>query len=182
MCMTSGSIGRQEDETVLTVVGLTNIPEAIRRLDTLASPDYVDLFTATTSGATDKSAEEWARALLEDTPTGRSAPVLWRLLGLRLGPTPSPDYVQGWQIADRGEDWIRIETASWFMTTHGVVQIGNTHVSLALFIRYDRPVAALIWPPVSVLHRRGMPVMLQQALRAHASRSRQRRDLADPSG
>ena len=137
--MTSGSIGHQEDETVLTVVGLTNIPEAIRRLDTLASPDYVDLFTATTSGATDKSAEEWARALLEDTPTGRSAPVLWRLLGLRLGPTPSPDYVQGWQIADRGEDWIRIETASWFMTTHGVVQIGNTHVSLALFVRYDRP-------------------------------------------
>ena len=169
--MSSGSIGRQEDDAVIPVVGPTNIPEAIRRLDTLASPDYVDLFTATTSRATDKSAEEWARAMLEETPTGRSAPLLWRRLGLRLGPTPSPDCVQGWKIADRGGDWIRIETRSWFMTAHAVVQVDDGHVSLALFVRYDRPIAALIWPPVSVLHRRGVPVMLHQALQAPASRS-----------
>ena len=169
--MTSGSIGRQEDDAVVTVVGLTNIPVAIRCLDTLGSPDYVDLFTATTTGATDKSAEAWARALLEHTPTGRAAPLLWRRLGLRLGPTPSPDCIQGWKIADRGEDWIRIETRSWFMTAHAVVQVDDGHVSLALFVRYDRPIAALIWPPVSVLHRRGMPVILHQALKAPASRS-----------
>ena len=167
---------------MLTVVGLPNIPEAIRCLDTLASPDYVDLFTATASGARDKSAEEWARAVLEDTPSGRSAPSLWRFLGLRLGPTPSPDFVQGWKIAHRGEDWIRIEATSWFMTAHAVVQVDHGHVSLALFVRYDRLIAALIWPPVSVMHRRGVPVILRQALTASASRSGRRRDLADPSG
>jgi hypothetical protein len=161
--MTSGSIGREEDDTVSTAVGLTNIPDAIRGLDTLARLDYVDLFTATTSGTTDESAEEWARAALEETPTGRSAPALWRLLGVRLGPTPSPDYVQGWTIADRGEDWIRIEATSWFMTAHAVVHVDDGHVSLALFVRYDRPIAALIWPPVSVMHRRAVPVMLRQA-------------------
>jgi hypothetical protein len=170
--MTPGSIGREEDDTVLAVVGLAGVPEAIRCVETLASPDYVDLFTATTSGATDRSAEEWARAALEDTPTGRSAPFLWRLLGLRLGPTPSPDGVQGWSIADRGEDWIRIETTSWCMTAHAVVRVDDRHVSVALFIRYDRPIAALIWPPVSVLHRRAVPVMLRQAVQAHASRAR----------
>jgi hypothetical protein len=169
--MTSGSIGREADDSVLTVVGLDNIPDAISSLDTLASPDYVDLFTATTSGATDRSAEEWARVALEETPTGRSAPDLWRLLGLRLGPTPSPDYVQGWRIADRGGDWIRIEATSWFMTAHAVVQVDDRHVSIALFVRYDRPIAALIWPPVSVMHRRAVPVMLRQALTPHASRS-----------
>ena len=168
--MTSGSIGRQEDDTVSTVVGLANIPDAVRRVAALASPDYVDLFTATTSFATDKSAEEWARAALEDTPTGRAAPFLWRLLGLRLGPTPSPDYVQGWKIADRGDDWIRIETTSWLMTAHAVVQVDDGRVSLALFLRYDRAIAALIWPPVSVTHRRAVPVILRQALKAHASR------------
>jgi hypothetical protein len=165
--MASGSIGR-DAAAVLSVVGLTNIPEAIRCLDTLASPDYVDLFTAATSGATDKSAEAWARAALEDTPTGRSAPVLWRRLGLRLGPTPSPDYVQGWKIADRGDDWIRIEAASWFMTAHAVIQVDDGRVSIALFLRYDRPIAALIWPPVSVMHRRAVPIMLRQALKPHA--------------
>jgi hypothetical protein len=166
--MSSGSIGREDDDTVSTVVGLINIPEAIRCLDTLASPDYVDLFTATTSGATDMSAEEWARAVLEDTTIGRSAPVLWRRLGLRLGPTPSTDHVQGWKIAERGRDWIRIETSSWFMTAHAVVQVGDGQLTLALFVRYDQPIAAGIWPPVSVGHRRGVPAMLRQALKAHA--------------
>jgi hypothetical protein len=164
--MTSASSCHEKDETVVTVVGLANIPVGIRCLDTLPRPDYVDFFTVTTSSAADKSAEEWARAALEDTPTGRSAPVLWRLLGLRLGPTPSPEYVQGWRIADRGDDWIRIETASWFATAHAVVQVADAAVSVALFLRYDRPIAALIWAPVSVLHRRAVPVMLRQALNA----------------
>ena len=163
--MTLGSIGREADDTVMTVVGLSNIPDSTRSLDTLASPDYVDLFTADTSGATDQSAEEWARAVLEDTPIGRSAPVLWRQLGLRLGPTPSPDYVHGWKIADRGDDWIRIEANSWFMTAHAVVHVNDGQLSLALFVRYDQPIAALIWPPVSAMHRRGVPVMLRQALK-----------------
>src|SRR5918995_4942694 len=119
-----------EDDNVSTVVGLSNVPEAIRSLDTLASPDHVDLFTATTSAATDKSPEEWMRAVLEETPTGRSAPSLWGLLGLRLGPRPSPDYIQGWKIADRGDDWIRIEATSWFLTAHAVCHVEDGKVSV----------------------------------------------------
>jgi hypothetical protein len=171
MTMTPGPIGREGEHTVSTVVGLTNVPDTIRDLDTLASADYADLFTATTSGATEKSAEEWARAVLEGTPTGRSAPRLWRLLGLGLGPTPSADFVQGWKIAARGENWIRIEASSWCMTAHAVLLVDDGHVSLALFVRYDRPIAALIWSAVSVMHRRAVPVMLRQALEAHASRT-----------
>jgi hypothetical protein len=156
---------------VSTVVGLSNVPEAMRSLDTLARPDYVDLFTVATSAATEKSPEEWARAALEATPTGRSAPLLWRLLGLRLGPTPSPEYVQGWKIVDRGDGWIRIEAASWSMTGHAVVRVDDRQLSLALFLRYDRPIAALIWAPVSIMHRRAVPVLLRQALAAHEARS-----------
>ena len=106
--------------------------------------------------------------MLEGTPTGRSAPILWRLLGLRLGPRPSPDHVQGWTIADRGASWIRLETSSWFMTAHAVAHVADEQLSLALFLRYDRPIAALIWAPVSVLHRRAVPVMLHQAVKAAA--------------
>ena len=51
-----------------------DIPEAIRSLSTLASPDYVDLFTAWTSESTDRSPEQWARAVLEEAPlSGRNA-------------------------------------------------------------------------------------------------------------
>jgi hypothetical protein len=158
-------VSQVSGDTVSTVVGLRNVPEAIRSRGALASPDYVDLCTVTTTEATDKSPEEWARAALEETPTGRSAPSLWRLLGLRLGPRHSPDYVQGWKIADRGDNSIRLETASWFMTAHAVVHVEKGHVSVALFLRYDRPLAALVWPPVSIMHRRAVPAMLRQALR-----------------
>ena len=73
---------------------------------------------------------------------GRGAQFIWRvLLGMRL--RAAPDRVAGWQIADRGEDWIRIEATSWFLTGHLVVQADDEHVSLATFIRYDRPLGGL---------------------------------------
>jgi hypothetical protein len=150
---------------VSTVVGLRDIPEAIRSLDTFANPDYVDLYTVTTSRATEKSPEQWARAVLESTPLGHSARSVWRLLGLRLGPRHSADYVQGWKIADRGDNWMRLETASWYMSGHAVVRVHEGTVSVALSLRYDRPVAALVWLPVGVMHRRAVPAMLRQALR-----------------
>ena len=51
-------------DAVSTAVGLRNLPEAIRSLGALANPDYVDLYTVTTSEATEKSPEDWARAAL----------------------------------------------------------------------------------------------------------------------
>jgi hypothetical protein len=104
--------------------------------------------------------------VLEDTPLGRSAPSVWRQLGLRLGPPQSPDYVQGWKIAARGDNWIRLETTSSLMTAHAVVHVDERHVALALFVRYDQPLAASVWPPVSIMHRRAVPAMLRQAIPA----------------
>ena len=157
--------------TVQMTVEPEHVPDAIRRLDTLASPDYVEFTTVPTRGDADRSAEEWSRVVLVGTSGGRSAPRLWRLLGLRLGPMPSPDFVQGWEIGERGVDWIRIETSSWFMTAHAVFQVGDGQLSLALFLRYDRPIAAAVWAAVGVMHRRAVPVMLRQAVNDHLSRT-----------
>jgi len=152
--------------TVSSLVGVNDVPEAVRALTTLAEPDYVDLFTVTTPMATDKSAEEWARAVLEQASVSRrNARALWRLMGLRLGPPHSPDHVQGWKIAARGDNWIRVETASWYLTAQAVCLVEEWHVSLSLSLRYDRPVGALIWNLVAGPHQRGVPVMLRQAVR-----------------
>jgi hypothetical protein len=146
-----------------------NVPEAIRSLSTLASPDYVDLFTVTTSQAAGKSPEQWARAGAEDAAS-LAGQFVWRvLLGLRLERRPSPDYVAGWKIADRGDSWVRLEAASWFLTAHVVVQVDDRQVSVATFIRYDRRIAALVWPPLSIIHRQGMPVLLRHAVSSRAS-------------
>jgi hypothetical protein len=150
-----------------TIVQHREIPEVIRSLTTMASPDYVDLFTATTTESIDRSAEQWARAVLEQAPLARrNARVLWRLMGLRLGPRHSPDYVQGWKITARGDNWIRVETASWYMAAQAVCLIEEGEVSISLSLRYDQPVAHLIWAFVSGPHQRAVPVMLSQAVKA----------------
>lgn len=149
-----------------TVLQRRDIPEEIRSLNTLASPDYVDLFTAWTSEATDRSPEQWARAVLEEAPlSGQNARALWRLMGLRLGPRHSPDHVQGWKIAAHGDNWIRVETASWYMTAQAVCLVEEGQVSISLSLHYDHAVAVLVWALVSGPHQRAVPVMLSQAVR-----------------
>jgi hypothetical protein len=147
-----------------------HVPEAVRSLSTFAHPDYVDLFTITTPIATDFSAEQWARAVLEQAPLSRdNARRLWRLMGLRLGPEHSPQHVQGWKIAARGDNWLRAATASWYMAAEAVCLVEKRQVALSLSLRYDRPVAPVVWALVSGPHQRGVPVMLRQAVRLQAS-------------
>ncbi len=151
---------------VSSLVGVHDVPPEVLALTTLAEPDYVDLFTVATAKAADSSAEEWARAILERAPVAaRNARKLWRLIGLRLGPPRSPDHVQGWKIAARGDDWLRVETASWYMTAQAVCLVEHEQVSLSLSLRYDRPPAALVWSLVSGPHQRAVPVMLHQAVK-----------------
>jgi hypothetical protein len=167
---------------VTGVVELEHVPEPIRSLHRLDRVDYVDLFTLHTTAATDWSAEQWARAVLEEGRAARRLAFLpWRvLLGLRLGPSYTPGYVHGWKIAGGDEDWIRLEAASWLMTCNAVAYIEDGQVSVALFVRYDNPVAAGWWPALSRVHRRAMPVILRQGLQVLTSRpaARVRRPVA----
>jgi hypothetical protein len=151
--------------TVSSIVGMDDVPEDVRSLITLAEPDHVDLFTIETPSAEDHSAEEWARAILEQAPVSRrNARALWRLIGLRLGPPGSPDHVQGWTIAARGDNWLRLETASWYLTAQAVCLVEPGQVSISLSLRYDRPPAALVWAGIAGPHQRAVPVMLRQAV------------------
>jgi hypothetical protein len=156
-------------DTVPTVLWQRNVPEAIRSRDTLTSPDYADIFTATTSPATGRSSEQWARAVLEGGPVPLRlfVPFAQRLLlGLRLEPRPSSDYLLGWRIADRGDSWLRIEAASWFLTAHIIIQLDGEQLSFATFVSYDRRLAALVWPPVSIIRRQVGFALMRHALRA----------------
>lgn len=142
-----------------------DVPERVRAVTTLGRVDYVDLFTVTTATAAENSAERWARAVLEQAPISRrNARRFWRLMGLRLGPPQSPDHVQGWRIAARGDTWLRLETASWYVTAQAVCLVEEGRVSISLSLRHDRPVGALVWALVSGPHQRAVPVMLRQAV------------------
>jgi hypothetical protein len=105
---------------------------------------------------------------------------VWRgVLGLRLTSRPSTERVGGWKIADRGESWVRLEASSWFLTAHLVIHLDHDHLSVGTFIRYDRPIAPLIWVPASAVHRRLMPGLLHQTVRLQASSSSSSMSSAD---
>ena len=148
-------------------VGLANIPESIRCLSPLDPPDYVDLFTIEVAGAHETSPERWARTLFEETTLGHLAPNAWRTLRFRLGPRRSKDHVQRLKIADGGEQWIRLETASGYIRLQFVVKTEINRLLLALFVRYEKPGAVVIFAPFAWTHRRSTPIMLRRGLRAH---------------
>jgi hypothetical protein len=144
------------------------VPQALAALDTLVYPDYTDVVTGPVSSTSDMTPEQAARAVLGNLPRSLVlfVPFAQRaVLGLRLRLRPSPDHLLGWKIAARGEDWIRIEAASWFLTGHVVMQATDGVLSFATFVRYDRWLAALVWPPVSLIHRQVAIALVRSAAR-----------------
>ena len=123
--------------------------------------DYADLFSLATDAT--GTPEQWARAMFGDVPNAGEL-LIWRvILGLRLARGPSPATVAGWRIGARGDDWIRLEAASWFLTANLVVRAADGEVSLATFIHYARGVGRRVWPPLSAVHRALVPGVLRKA-------------------
>ena len=149
------------------VVQLRQIPESIVALSGFDSTDYFDVFRVETEGTT-RAPEQWARALLEDAAGIGGQFVFRGVLGLRLTGRRSPNHVGGWKIADRGDRWIRLEAVSWLLEAHIVVQVDEASVSVGTFLANARPIAKLIWTPMSTVHRQAMPFLLRKAARSQA--------------
>jgi hypothetical protein len=149
------------------VVASHEVPESVRELSSLPDPDYVDLFTLSTEVAA--TPERWARAMFGNVPSVAEQ-FIWRgLLGLRLSRGRSSATVAGWRIAGLGEHWIRLETASWFLTANLLVHTADGRVSLWTFLHYDRAFGCVVWPPLSAIHRRLVPGVLRGAAARVAS-------------
>lgn len=156
--MTQTRRPRPHHEIVERAEGTRAIPESIRVLSSLADADYADHFAVATD--TTATPERWARVMFGDVPTVAER-FIWRgLLGLRLSRERSPDIVAGWRIGGRGEGWIRLEAASWFLTANLVVRATDGRVSLGTFLHYDRWLGRTLWPPLSAVHRRLAPRLL----------------------
>jgi hypothetical protein len=126
--------------------------------------DYSDFFAEIASE--DRGPEQLARAVFEGAPR----PVRLFLvlgfrygLGLKFGPRSSPEHVLGWAIIDREPDSITIESRSWMLTSRLVFRTEESQVSVSTFVRYDSPIAKVIWPPVSILHCQIVPRLLRRA-------------------
>jgi len=148
-----------------TSVQRRDVSRAVLSRSSMVEPDYVDFFTATTALATSHSPEYWARAVVARA-AGLGGQFIWRVvLGLHLESTPTTERVGGWKIAECHERWIRLEAASRSLTAHIVIHVDAGEMSMATFLRYDRPFGAALWRTLSAVHRGLMPGLLRNAVR-----------------
>jgi hypothetical protein len=140
---------------------MIDIPAPERALSSLPAIDYADQFTLHTD--VEATPEQWARAMFGNVPSPGQI-LIWRvILGLRLHLGRSPATVAGWRIGARGDDWIRLEAESWFLSGNLVVHTPAGQVSLWTFLRYDGPAGRYAWPPLSTIHRGLVPGVLRRA-------------------
>lgn len=127
-----------------------------RSADALADSDYSRAFDVTVASAGSRSPEQWARNIFEDAPSVLRGLVLIgrrAVLGLRLGPRTSPDYVLRWKIVTRASDAVTLEPQSALMTARKVVRVEGSHVIVTTSVNYERPLGRVVWSLVRPVHR-----------------------------
>ena len=132
-----------------------------RAISSLERIDYADRYTLVTD--VHATPERWARAMFGDVPSAAER-FIWRgLLGLRLDRRRSPDTVGGWRVGGRGADWIRLEATSWFLRGNLLVRTAGDRVTWTTCLHHRRAWGRVVWPPLSVVHRRLVPPVLRSA-------------------
>jgi hypothetical protein len=156
-------------------VAVTEATRRVRRTavtnDVAASDqaaDFVCAYEVDIASGDERSAELWAREAWE----GASAPLQWFMLagwrfvlGLRLGPRSSSEHILGWSITRRSPDETVCQLRSRFLSASNIFRRVNGRLVWSTHVTYYRPIARVIWLPVSLLHRPIVRIALRRAAR-----------------
>jgi hypothetical protein len=158
---------RERAETA-SQVGQVAVPPAARSASTLARIDYEDAFFVDTGTVRDRTAEQWARAVLEGAPDHVRARLLrgWSLLGLKLGSPRSDRRVLGWEVRRSTPDIALLGAGSRIgMPGELLFKRERGGLLFATFVRQQNPVARAVWAGITPTHRRVVRSLLARAAR-----------------
>lgn len=153
-------------------VSQISLPNDARVLSTLSRIDYRDAFRVNSSA--ELSAEQWARAALEDaSPAVRARLLLgWTALGLRLGAPWSEQRVLGWKIEHSTPSHLLLTARSWLGLRGQLLFHREPHGLLfATFIQQSNPAARTLWAAITTTHQHTVRSLLTHAARRQAGRS-----------
>lgn len=149
------------------MVEQTAVTATERRCCTLNRIDYEDAFLLEADPEDSRTAEQWARSMLEGAPhpLQRRLRTAWLALGLRLGPDdPSPTAVLGWPIHQQSPNMLLLRAESRFgMTGELLFLIDGGTLVFATFIHYRNPALRAIWTKIAPQHLLIVRHLLQRA-------------------
>lgn len=148
-------------------------PPDARAVTTLTDIGYEDAFALETTAAYERTAEQWARAVLEDAPAAfrRTLRRAWFVLGLQLGPSRSEGFVFGWEVLSTAPDVALLAVRSRVGLRAELVFKREQHrLVFASFVQPQNPIARAATAAVAPVHRRAVRYLLTQAGRRGAER------------
>jgi hypothetical protein len=136
-----------------------------RELATLARIDYEDAFLVDIGLAQDRTAEQWAREMLEAAPvsTRRALTRGWSGLGLRLGPAQSDQHVLGWEIRHSDPDAVLLGARGRLgLSGELIFQRSPRSLLYATVVQLENRIARGFWAAIESRHRRVVQDLLER--------------------
>jgi hypothetical protein len=157
----------------MSAVRQVAVPPGARAVTTLAHIDYEDAFALETTAAQERTAEQWARAVLEDAPAAfrRTLRRTWFALGLQLGPARTEGFVFGWEVRSTTADIALLAVRSRIGLRAELVFKREQHLLvLASFVQDQNRIARAATAAVAPVHRQAVRYLLTQAGKRSAER------------
>jgi uncharacterized protein DUF2867 len=150
------------------VVAQIEVPHDVRGLSTLPRVDYADAFLVRIGSTQDRSAERWARAILEEAPASMRTRLLsgWKALGLEVGhgAGAGSGTVLGWPVARSTPDAVLLSAESRIgMPGQLLVTIRPEGLLFATFLQHRTVGTRPVWAAVERTHVQVVRNLLERA-------------------
>lgn len=145
-----------------------DVPQYVKALSTLPRIDYADTFFVDVGPAAERTAEQWAREILEGAPPATRTRLLagWASIGLMIGGDRSGDRVLGWRVLRRTPDVVLLGADSRIgMPGELLITKDGETLVFATFLRFANPIVRVLWAAVKPPHVRTVSALLEEARR-----------------
>ncbi|MDT5290922.1 MAG: hypothetical protein QOF88_5811 [Mycobacterium sp.] len=162
------TIGRLWQATARKVT----VPDDVRELSTLPRIDYADAFLVDTSAHPERTAERWAKAMLEEAPASMRAKLLsgWTALGLKAA--ESGPSILAWEVHSSAPDALLLGRDSRIgMPGELLFALRPEGLLFATFVHHRTPATRAVWAAVVRTHVRTVLELLERAAAADVTES-----------
>jgi hypothetical protein len=142
------------------------VPAEARALSTLPRIDYEDAFIVDVGPLRCRTAEQWARTVLELAPAHvrRSLLVGWSAIGLKVGCRRSGQRVLGWQIRRSTSDYVLLSAGSRIgLPGELLFQRQADRLLFCTFVQQANPIARKVWAGIEATHVETVRRLFEQA-------------------